>query len=239
MKLHMAASSVVLSLLALWSGSAQAYRICIGASAPSATTTVSQAATGGYHYLIMASGGYNGAFTCGTAPDADKSGYMSDFFLPYFADMGLTNIAAGNSVNDPVYGNIVLGQTGFMLLLNPGATAAGSGWSYQIEADNNMFNLGGGALHFHATTTPTSLDYNVMAISFDASYSGVKAPFYSSITDLRSNTSSNYLGDPDIPGSPQTVQALADAAGQVPEPGSIFLLGAGLLGFLARRRGTK
>lgn len=52
-----------------------------------------------------------------------------DFYLPYFSDMGLTNITES------------------------------AVWTHTIEVNNDLFGIGGGVLHFHAANTLQFLSF--------------------------------------------------------------------------------
>ncbi|HTW63394.1 MAG TPA: PEP-CTERM sorting domain-containing protein [Bryobacteraceae bacterium] len=126
---------------------------------------------------------------------------LDDFFLPYFADAGISNIVV------------------------PG------GWSYTIEASNDLFGLPDAGVIEFAPTSPVG--YFTEDFSYTADYSsGVDAPY---VMDLTLDGSPYQVtGDPLIPASPDAVAALGSA---VPEPSLAVLLALGCVSmWLALRR---
>lgn len=134
---------------------------------------------------------------------------LSEFYLPYFADAGITDIHAA------------------------------TGWNWRIENSDAVFNLGHGAQQLHFTANSPA-DYvggfaRVSGFGYTAAYDGVKGPYYDILlSDIGARQ--GVLGDPMIPGSPDTIDALGDAA--VPEPSSIALAMLGLTALVAIRRRT-
>lgn len=131
---------------------------------------------------------------------------LNDFFLPYFSDAGISNIVVP------------------------------TGWTYSIEAGNNVFNLpGAGAIEFDATPP---VGYFANDFSYTASYAtGIEGPFAMDIT--KDGVTSRLFGDPLIPASPNAVAALGGTA--VPEPSSVALLATclGAMAVVAKRRRSR
>lgn len=205
--LYLAAAIATVTILPL-----QASAVCFNLT-PQAMSNVTANANGTFHYDINA---WGGTHACGTISGPDKPGYMGNFYLPYFDDMGITGLTVSQNY----------GPTGL-------------GWAVSIEATNDLFHLGGGVLHFYATSIPQTLDYNSINIDFDAGFGQVKAPFAMTLTDISTGASRDYLGDPGIPGSPKTIAALDAPQGQdgtVPEPATLSLFALGTAALLARRR---
>jgi PEP-CTERM motif len=150
---------------------------------------------------------------------------MTDFYLPYFADAGITNIV----VPDP----------------DVTSTTSTIAWTAAIEPNNDLFGLeNAGVIDFHVTVTPElEVEPNVFApgvgyygttgFSFTANFAGVEGPdaILQIPFDNGAYTGTTLLfGDPAIPGSPLTIAALAVTA--TPEPGTMTLMAIGLF-FLA------
>lgn len=132
---------------------------------------------------------------------------LSDFYVPYFSDAGVTNIHAA------------------------------SGWSYAIENSDAIFNLGNGAeqLHFFANSPANYIGAPAVdGFGYTAAYDGVKAPYYEQLVYLNGAVD-GQLGDPLIPGSPEAIDALEPGA-NVPEPASTALALIGFAGLVAGRR---
>lgn len=195
----------------------QANAFCIKPSAPSATTTVTAKTDNTFDYVVDASGGVTGWGCSGYAlPAQDTPGFMSDFYLPYFSDMGIKDVT-------------VSGYGGF----------ASIAWTYDLETANDLFGIGGGVMHFATLERPAMLDLfgNSVEIGFNALYAGTKGPFQEALFDPATGVARTYSGDPLIPGSPMTLKALNPAGATVPEPASLALLALGALGLcLARRK---
>ncbi|MEB0021003.1 PEP-CTERM sorting domain-containing protein [Actimicrobium sp. CCI2.3] len=140
--------------------------------APEAMTFASVNEAGSFDYAVYASGGMFDYYTRHN---------MTDFYLPYFSDMGILHIDSGAS------------------------------WDYVIEEKNNLFGLGGGVLHFYDKwPDATAHDYGV-AFFFQSAYDGVKGPFAQRLVNPVTAESILYFGDPLVPASPMMLAALASA----------------------------
>jgi hypothetical protein len=203
--------SVAVSILIALSSS-QASAVCPGSSGPSAISSVSPNGDGSFKYQVSASGGYLG---CGTLPVSETPGFMTDFYLPYFDDMGIRDVTVVADV------------------------FSGINWNYTLEASNDMFHLGGGSMHFYTNYRPTGTSYNSLNIAFNAAYGEVKGPFYQNVQDPLTGLSRGYLGDPGLPGSPKLIAALDAAAGDIPEPSTIALAALGAFALFALRRKSR
>ena len=194
----------------------QAHAFCVKPSAPSAVSTVTAKTDNTFDYLVTASGGSTGwGCAASSLPTQDTPGFMSDFYLPYFSDMGIKDVT-------------VNGYGGF----------ASIAWTYDLEAGNDLFGIGGGVMHFATLDRPAMLDMfgNSVEVGFNALYAGTKGPFQQALFDPATGVSRAYSGDPLIPGSPMTIKALNPAAATVPEPASLALLALAALGLCAARR---
>ncbi len=130
---------------------------------------------------------------------------VDEFYLPYFSDSGIS------AINSP------------------------SGWSYNIESSNDLFNLGSGAgvIHWSASTGNELALYGILSgFTYTSSLvSSVKAPFRLDYVNDDYN-----IGDPPIPASPSALAAGLTPISAVPVPASIWLFGSGLLGLLGFRK---
>jgi hypothetical protein len=197
---------IVLVLLALTTFAGQAYATCVANSSVFGTP-VQNALLWTYSFSVT-----NGC-------DFSHQQTLTDFYLPYFADAGVTNI----------------------LLPGPDTTSTTStiAWSYTVDPNDDLFNLAGaGVIDFHVTVTPELEEtpgqtapgvgyYTASGFSFTSTFAPVEGPYailqYLPPTYTQTTT---LFGDPPIPGSPDTIAALSPVA--APEPGTLVLLATGL-----------
>jgi hypothetical protein len=110
---------------------------------------------------------------------------------------------------------------------------APNGWTVNVDLNTDLFGLGGGIISF-LPSTPMVLDRrgSIGGFSFKSTYAPVKGPFAVSMTI--SGARSLLFGDPLIPASPSTLQAL----GIIPEPcvTALLALGIFLCLFVLRRQ---
>ena len=110
------------------------------------------------------------------------------------------------------------------------ALTSPTGWTATIETSNNVFGLAGaGAIQWSADLPANgiALYSSLSGFGFNASYAPAYGPFMASLS-----TGGNFLGDPSIPGSPNTIAAIPE-----PESYAMLLAGLGLIGFVARKSG--
>ncbi len=169
-------------------------------------------------------------FTVQNACDSNQQQFLTDFYIPYFADAGIANI----------------------LVPAPDTTSTSSTitWTATIDPNENLFDLAGaGVIDFEVTASP-ELEaspgqdapgvgyYGASGFSYTSTFAPVEGP-YAILQYLPPDyvTTTTLFGDPSIPGSPDTIAALNDAV--APEPGTAGLLVVGLavtIANLKRRR---
>ena len=155
--------------------------------------------------------------------------YMTDFYLPFFADAGITDITVPPP--DAATTNVIT-------------------WTATILPDNLFGLAGAGVIDFHVSVSasapntpppePEGVGYYVASgFSFTAGYDGVDGP--GAILQTQYNggaydSSILLFNDPPIPGSPLALEALG--ATSTPEPSTLTLLAIGLGGMavMVRRR---
>ncbi len=122
----------------------------------------------------------------------------NNFYIPYFSDAGITNISSP------------------------------TGWSFSIENNNDLFNLGNNAGVLHWSTSPGNelpLDTPLSGFTYSSSITNsVKAPF-----KIEYSLGGFRIGDPPIPASPLAIAAGLPAITTVPLPASLWLMGVALM----------
>lgn len=111
---------------------------------------------------------------------------------------------------------------------------APAGWTYSILAADT-FNLGYGAGTLQWSTTDESAfiarDESLGGFSYNTVYAPGKGPF-----SAQFGNSSEYIGDPAVPLSPNAILAGIGQPAQVPEPATGLLMLAAAGALVARRR---
>ena len=105
-----------------------------------------------------------------------------------------------------------------------------SGWSYSIDTGDDLFGLANAGVIEFDPPAPFGYD-GFSGFSYISQYGGVDGPF------AIERDTGTLFGDPQIPGSPETIAALAAAT---PEPSTTALLALGLcaIALAAKRRRT-
>lgn len=165
--------------------------------------------------------------------DPNHQPLLTDFYVPYFADAQIANITVPGPDDST----------------DPPTT-----WTYTIEPNNDLFNLGpdAGVIDFQVTSLADVFDnsgdeqelpgvgyYGASGFTFTSPFAPVEGPWAILQTDFDDgnyDTTSYLFGDPSIPGSPETIAALQGAS--TPEPGTVALAISGLclIAPLLRRR---
>ncbi|HEX3865752.1 MAG TPA: PEP-CTERM sorting domain-containing protein [Gemmatimonadaceae bacterium] len=148
---------------------------------------------------------------------------MTDFFLPYFSDAGLSNFVLPPEDDQTFNGSVV--------------------WTYSIDPNDDLFGLpDAGVIDYHVTVTPPFEVlpdqtepgvpyYGASGFSFTADYGAIEGPY---AIQLIPYDDGNYVGtqyvfgDPPIPASPLAIAALG-ATTATPEPSTLTLLATGCL----------
>lgn len=194
------------ALAILCTSAFDANAICLSYG-PSDFASTTALAGGGFSYT-----GGGAAFTTTCGPSSGLSSQsITDFYMPYFADMSIANIGQG------------------------------AGWTHDIEAANDLFGVGGGVVHFALATpgafAPFTFSYTAgfAPISAASLIVGVDADGKSTPTLLPAGAWQPFGQEFFAPGSPDAVAGFSAA---VPEPSSSALMAAGLalIGFAAWRR---
>ncbi|MHB8744433.1 MAG: hypothetical protein ACYC9L_15105 [Sulfuricaulis sp.] len=189
--------------------SGHAWAICVSSTGVFGTATQTGATSWTYDFTVQN----------GCAPNHQP--LLTNFYIPYFADAGIASITVP--------------------LPDTTSTTSTISWTAAIEPNNNIFNLAGaGVIDFQVTASPELQVgpnlyaagvgyYGASGFSFTANYGDVKGPYAILQTPYNGGTytgTTMLFGDPPIPGSPNTIAALALA--NVPIPGAAALLASGL-----------
>jgi hypothetical protein len=149
---------------------------------------------------------------------------MTNFYLPYFADADIADI----TVPPP----------------DTTSTTSTITWTATIDPTDNLFGLtGAGVIDFQVTASPDLLEnvpgvgyYGASGFSFTSTYAPVDGP--DAVLQLLPpgyTTSTIILGDPPIPGSPDTLAALGAVKAPEPSVGALMAIGLGVMMLLLIR----
>jgi hypothetical protein len=240
-KRHMTALAGVFSLAALCAPQAQAEWIQLD----HVTGEVTQVG-GSYQYAF---GVYNDSYWNGNGDeDWSAAPFIIDFELPYYADMGITNITS------PWGWDYEIAKIG---VANPDTGWTGvAAWMTDPDWSNSPFAGVTEVIHWYGycvwggewcTGMSAITPGNYLApgeivdggspFGFTASYGATDAPYQTSWLYAPLN-----VGDPPMPMMPASPCALGQCGGgssNVPEPGSLALASAALLAAVGIRRRNK
>lgn len=164
---------------------------------------------------------------------AGVSPTIRDWELPYFADAGIRDITSPAGYGGWFYEIATVGVPNE-------ATGWGGTAAWQIAGDpwyqgpNSPFTTVTQVLHWYTLEPIDMIDPlgSLGGFSFVADYGPTNAPYQASWVDLAVLT-----GDPAFPGGVPNSPTLQ--GNPVPEPGTLAMLGLGLAGLLARRKGKR
>jgi hypothetical protein len=151
----------ILAAALLWiAASSHAYALCEVGDNVTSTVTPDGAGVWLYDFSVL-----NG---CNT----HNQPFLSDFYIPYFADAGIANITMPTPTLD-----------------------APVSWTYFIDPTTDLFGLGAGVIDFHAATP---IGYGFYSdFTYTANYDGVKGPFAMDLTTGRLFGDPMIPGSPD------------------------------------------
>jgi PEP-CTERM motif len=184
--------------------SGPAWALCVAGNDVDGTVAQTGAASWTYNYSVLN----------GCVPDHQP--LLTNFYLPYFPDAGITDInVAATDIN-------------------------GVTWTYSIDPNDNLFGLAGAGVIDFQITSMTDVGFGSPLLlpgagyggwtgfSFTADYGSVEGPWAMLLTAYdggQYDMTTTLYGDPPIPASPDTLAALNAT---VPEPGTLGLLAIGL-----------
>ena len=216
------------------------------------TDVVAQTSADTWHYDFTVFNDSTGTGDYGEIP------VIVDWELPYFADMGIHNISSpdgwATSIEKIGEANEATGWDGVAAWNDPSDP-----WYINLSGDTNPLFTATEVLHWYCKdpvfepiegifggcwggeaglNSIIQPGQSLSGFGFDANYGPTQSPYQTSWLLLEVNT-----GDPSFPGGPSAVGSpSAIGTVNVPEPGSITLMGLGLIGILAagvKRRNKK